>query len=112
MDNTNEINGVIKSLSTAKIVTFKQFVDYLNKLINEENKRIFKCTSDTGSYVNGYIYDFELSKDMCKLKVRALGNQEYYITYVPSIFECITQRQEGIFTLFFENSTQIVSIKE
>lgn len=107
-----ETMGVSPNLSTSKILTFDEFRNSLNKLINEENKRRFTSTNDLGSQINGYICGFEIVEKICKLKVSALGNNEYHVTYAPSIIECISQRQEGVFTLFYENSIQIISIKE
>lgn len=40
-------------LATSKVLSFKEFQDSLDNLVNEENKRSFTMTTDTGSCTKG-----------------------------------------------------------
>ncbi|MEC2463406.1 hypothetical protein P9X10_00645 [Bacillus cereus] len=111
MDNINETKDVSITLNKSEVVTFEQFLNLLNKSINEDNKRSFTSTSDAGTLINGYIFDCKISENRCELKLSSSGTNEYHITYVPSIIQCITQKLEGVFTIFYENSLQIIKIQ-
>ncbi|PGF05076.1 hypothetical protein [Bacillus toyonensis] len=98
-------------LATSKVLSFKEFQDSLDNLVNEENKRSFKMTTDTGSRIQGYILSLDTEENRSKLKVNKLGKEEHHLTFVPSIVKCISQKQEGVFTVFYETSIVFITVK-
>lgn len=60
-------------LATSKVLSFKEFQDSLDNLVNEENKRSFTMTTDTGSCTKGYIFSLDTEENRSKLKVNRLG---------------------------------------
>ena len=95
-------------LATSKVLSFKEFQDSLDNLVNEENKRSFTMTTDTGSCTKGYIFSLDTEENRSKLKVNRLGNEEHHITFVPSIVRCISQKQEGYLLSFTKRQLSLL----